>query len=281
MMREPSYLDYLVIGHVAQDITADKPTLGGTASFASRTALAMGYRTGVITSCKENLDLSELDGIQLLRYPAQETSTFKNIYSYQRRVQKILARASNLDVNSIPGKWRSVRIAHLGPIAREIDPNLLNHFSHTFLGITPQGWLRHWDSSGHISLSPWETIKGLLARADAVVLSLEDLSFDEKVIPELSQHCNVLAITRAAQGISIYWESDRLDIPGLKVEEVDPTGAGDIFAAIFFILLYETGDPIESGRLANHVAATSVTRTGIQSTPKANELQQARNKVTP
>jgi hypothetical protein len=281
MMREPPFIDYLAIGHVVQDITADEPILGGTVSFASRTALAMGYSAGVITSCLESLDLSELEGIQLLRHPSQETTTFKNTYSPKGRIQELHAKATDLDSNSVPENWRSAGIVHLGPVAREIDPTLLDHFPHAFLGITPQGWLRRWDPSGHISLTSWETIKDILDRADAVVMSLEDLSFDEKAIPELRQHCNVLVITRAAHGASIYWDDKRHDLPGIKVKEIDSTGAGDIFATVFFILLHETGDPLEAGRFANIVAANSVTQKGIHSTPTSNELELARNKVYP
>jgi sugar/nucleoside kinase (ribokinase family) len=57
-------------------------------------------------------------------------------------------------------------------------------------------------------------------------------------------------------------------------QEVDPTGAGDIFAAAFFTRLYLTRDPWEAARFANQVAATSVTRRGLEGIPTAEEIQQ-------
>jgi sugar/nucleoside kinase (ribokinase family) len=40
---------------------------------------------------------------------------------------------------------------------------------------------------------------------------------------------------------------------------VNPTGAGDIFAAAFLFRLHQTkGNPWEAAEFANHVAATSV-----------------------
>ena len=61
--------------------------------------------------------------------------------------------------------------------------------------------------------------------------------------------------------------------------EVDPTGAGDIFAAAFFINLYETDDPWASARFANQVAALSVTRRGLASVPTREEMGYCRTRA--
>ncbi len=281
MMLEPSPLNYLIIGHVAKDITTDGIVLGGTVSFAGRTALSMGYCVGAITSCWEDFDLSLLEGIQLSCLPSPKTTSFENIYTSKGRIQKILAKATDLGPDSVPPEWRSTELVHLGPIAREVDPTLIDFFPSAFVGVTPQGWLRRWDPSGYIHLVNWKTIKEILARADAVVLSIEDLMNDEDAVLELAKHCRVLAITRAAQGASIFWNGKRSDLPTLEMDEIDPTGAGDIFAAVFFSFLFESGSPIEAGRFANWVASTSITRKGIHSTPTSAELELARSRIYP
>lgn len=51
-------VDYLVIGHVTQDLTPSGPVLGGTAAYAALTARAMGLRVGVVTACHPETDLS-------------------------------------------------------------------------------------------------------------------------------------------------------------------------------------------------------------------------------
>ena len=51
-------VDYLIIGHVTQDLTPNGPTLGGTASYSALTAKALGLRVGIVTAFAEGLQLS-------------------------------------------------------------------------------------------------------------------------------------------------------------------------------------------------------------------------------
>jgi sugar/nucleoside kinase (ribokinase family) len=62
-------------------------------------------------------------------------------------------------------------------------------------------------------------------------------------------------------------------IPAPNVEEVDATGAGDIFAAAFFIQLSQSRNPWEAAAFANDIAAQSVTAPGLQGIPTKRELE--------
>ena len=46
-------VDYLVIGHVAHDLTPEGPRLGGTVAYSALTARALGLRVGVVTAAGE------------------------------------------------------------------------------------------------------------------------------------------------------------------------------------------------------------------------------------
>jgi sugar/nucleoside kinase (ribokinase family) len=53
-------------------------------------------------------------------------------------------------------------------------------------------------------------------------------------------------------------------VPVTPVQEADPTGAGDIFAAAFFIRLHRNnGDPWDAARFANGIAAATVKAVGL------------------
>ncbi len=52
-MQQPARLDpvdYLVIGHIARDLTPSGPRLGGTVAYSGLTARALGLRVGIVTS---------------------------------------------------------------------------------------------------------------------------------------------------------------------------------------------------------------------------------------
>ena len=73
-------VDYLVIGHITQDLTRDGPRLGGTATYSALTARALGLRVGVVTSANKSTSLKTFDGIQIISIPSKHTTTFENIY---------------------------------------------------------------------------------------------------------------------------------------------------------------------------------------------------------
>ena len=58
-------------------------------------------------------------------------------------------------------------------------------------------------------------------------------------------------LTVGREGAIVYHEGRQQRVPAYAVEEVDPTGAGDVFATAYLIRLHETGDVIEAARFAN------------------------------
>ena len=270
-------LDYLVVGHVTQDLVEGGFLIGGTASYSSRTGRALGCRVGVVTSVSLDLDLTQaLDGVLIACTPAAATTTFENIYvdGITTREQRVHGLAELLVPEMVPAIWEP-SIVHLGPIARECAPELVDSFGDAFVGLTPQGWMRQWDEDGRISPCEWEDPENLLARADAVVLSDMDVT-DPSLIDTYASQTRVLAVTTGAAGCTIYADGRRYDFPAETAQQVDPTGAGDIFATAFFTHLHGTGDLGESACFANCVAASSVTRVGLASTPARDEVDHCR-----
>ena len=60
--------------------------------------------------------------------------------------------------------------------------------------------------------------------------------------------------------------------PGYPASEVDPTGAGDVFAATFLCALVATDDPAEAMDQANRVAALSVEGVSTSAIPTPAEV---------
>lgn len=269
-------IDYLVIGHLTVDLTPEGSRLGGTAAYAALTARALGLRVGVVTSWAAEIPLGPLVEVPVVSYPAEQSTTFENIYSPGGRKQVLRGLASPLDYYHVPEPWRTASILHLGPVAQEVAPSLIRrlqpHFPSALVGITPQGWLRAWDADGHVHATEWPEASFVLERAGAAVISIEDVECNEDRIDEMAASCRLLAVTEGSQGARLYWNGDVRRFRTLQVEEVDATGAGDVFAAAFFSRLFLTRDPWEATRFATQVSAISVTRPGLAGIPTPEEI---------
>lgn len=266
-------VDYLVIGHLSCDITPNGPRLGGTAAYAALTGHALGLRVGVVTAWGGEVPIEVLDGIKIQNVPAQQSTTFENKYTPAGRIQHIHHIAPDLSFENVPEAWRRAPIVHVGPIAGEAKSLVDGNFSSSLLGLTPQGWLRRWDRAGRVGPGDWPEAHEMLARAGAAVLSIEDVGADEDCIEAMATTCKVLAVTEGPAGSRLYWNGDLRRFRAPVLEEVDATGAGDIFAAAFFWRLYVTRDPWAAARFATHLASFSVKRFGLDGIPTQDEIQ--------
>jgi sugar/nucleoside kinase (ribokinase family) len=273
-------VDYLVVGHVAADITPTGVLLGGTVSYSGLTARALGLRVGIVTSSGADAPLGALDGIPMVNVPAEHSTTFENIKTPSGRRQILHHQAAPILLDHIPQVWRSAPIIHLAPIANEVDSSLVEKLSGSLLGITPQGWMRAWDEKGQVSPTVWQNSDQPLRHAGAVVLSVEDVNHNlpaggcAELVEEMAHQTGILCLTEGAAGSVLHWNGDRRRFRPPVMEEVDGTGAGDIFAAAFFTRLYHTRDPWEAARFATQLAARSVARVGLNGIPTAREIEE-------
>lgn len=269
----PEPLDYLVIGHVAHDLAPEGPRLGGTVSYAALTARALGLRVGVVTASGPETSLEPLKDIPVISIESPQSTTFENIYTKDGRIQYLRAQAPRIDFQRVPEPWRRAPIIHLGPIDDEMDSVLPEGFSPALIGLTPQGWMRQCDVKCRVSPRLWTNAEAALKKADAVVISREDVGGNDELIELWAHQTRILAVTESAAGSVLYWHGDRRRFRALQVKEVDATGAGDVYAAAFFFRLFNTQDPWEAARFATLLASYSVTRVGLNGIPTAKEIQ--------
>ncbi|MBA3944709.1 MAG: ribokinase [Herpetosiphonaceae bacterium] len=266
-------IDYLVIGHITADLLPDGSVQpGGTALYAALTAHRLGLRTAILTACAPELDLGWLPPeLQLLRKPAVESTTFSNRYSGQRRTQYLLHQAQPISLEWLPAEWEQPAIVHLGPVDQEV-PMVARHFPKALVGATPQGWLRGWEADGKVWLQP-QILKELDLRAIRVlVLSEEDIEGDETIIEELIGRVPTVVLTRAERGATTWQAGQRFDVPAFPTTVVDPTGAGDVFAAAFFMAMWQNKAVEVATRWANATASFSIAGQGTNALPTMDEV---------
>ena len=114
-----------------------------------------------------------------------------------------------------------------------------------------------------------ELLKPVVARAAVVFPSAGELEVltgeadvERGVAALLAQGPRLVVIKRGAAGCAVYSSGGRQDVPGFPAEEVDPTGAGDAFAAGFVVATLRGLPPYAAARYANAVGSLAVRKCG-------------------
>jgi len=271
--------EYLVIGHITADVVPGGTAPGGTALFAARTAVRLGLQTAIITSAPaayiKGLALHR-EGISVHNLPAAAPSTFENIYHDGHRLQFLRARALSLGAADVPAAWANAGIVHFGPVCDEVARDLLDSsvFPQALRGATPQGWLRAWDAAGRVHTARGQAAADLIPTMPVLVFSEEDIERDAAVIAACREKCDVVAVTHGNQGATVYQGASTWRFPAYPTREVDPTGAGDVFAAAFLVRYQATGDLQSAGSYASVAASFVVEAPGAESIPTAATVEE-------
>jgi hypothetical protein len=221
----------------------------------------------VVTAAAQDASLAALQRIEVHRLISARTTTFENSYRAGTRHQIVHARAEPLTIDAVPRDFRRARIVHLAPVAQEVDPALAHCFPGSFVGLTPQGWMRAWDAEGRTLRCPWPGAPALLAAVSATVFSLEDVGGDWDLVHRWAEAPSALVVTHGERGATVFFRGQKRTLGAPPVEVVDETGAGDVFAACFFARYCQSGDPWDSARFAVAIASDSVTRRGVAGIP--------------
>lgn len=276
-------VDLLIVGHVTRDLLpAGDWRAGGAALYAGATAQRLGLRVGVVTSAPADLRAQvahTLGAEAALAVVASETATtFENRYTPAGRVQYVREVAQPLTLADIPLAWRACDAALLAPVAGELPPALAGDLQARTLGAAPQGWLRQWSADGRVRPRQLAAADlDALGALSALILSREDLAGPaadpaararaEDTLRQWAQRLPALVVTCGAAGAELWRAGGVERFPGYPAREVDPTGAGDVFATAFLCALATTGDAARAVDQANRVAALSVEGAGPSAIP--------------
>jgi hypothetical protein len=303
--------EYVTVGHVARDAveqagrTIFKP--GGSAFYSALQAARLGLRTLVLTqgvpSEIEELLAPYRDELELRVIPARHTTTLSTRGSGDGRVQRLLAWAGPI----VEPLTFDAGILHLAPIARETPVAWQGRAD--FLGITPQGLVRQWrpgesgtpiglDASGMLGDIPLvppdvdarvgDALAGdvlqvdldptlLPERFDAAVLSEHECHCCRDLFPLARRHGAHVAVTAGPRPTTLHLPSAGIGSvaqtpapAGVAVRE--DIGAGDVFAAAFFVALAEGRPPLEAAGFANAAAAVRIAGVGASAIGGREEI---------
>jgi len=262
---------FVAIGHVARDEFEGEPTwrLGGTVLYTAAAAARLGARAAIVTRVGPNeraaveQRCAEL-GIELHALPGEVTTTFGFRYEAGKRLMRLRARSRGLALTDVPPDLRRAPAVILGSVAHEIDRSLLGAFGHAATVVTAQGYLREWSADGSIHPRRWDDVAEVTASASAIVLSEEDVGGDLDEPRRWAGHTPVI-VTLAERGSIVLVDRSETLVPAFHADRVvDPTGAGDAFAAGLAVALAEGRALLDSVRFAHAVASFAVEAVGTE-----------------
>ena len=241
----------LAVGAITRDRYGDGIAVGGSAFYAARVLAGLGAAPRVVANAPP-------EPVFVNEYPARSA-----------RRQWVDAEAAPIRPEGLEAAWRDVDAMFLCPVLGEVPlAPWLDAVRARWVGLGVQGFLRAAGPAPAgaarrpVVSAAFHPEPALLSRIDAAFLSEEDLALAAPdLLERLRASVRLVFLTRGEQGARIFGDGGVADVGVYSTIAVDPTGAGDSFAAACLLALASGADPVEAARLG--AAAASIVVEGV------------------
>lgn len=250
-------------------------SVGGPPSYAGILCARFGLDVTALTRIGTDFPDEQLvwlarNGLPLRaidRSKTKKTTRFKLVVKDNDRSLYLLERCEDIGLEQVPdGHFNAALIS---PLAQEIPNPVFEAVRRIsdFCFLDPQGYVRSFEASGKVYITPWSDEK-VLGGVDALKMDLAECeAITGKVSPEeglaklASKRIRKAVVTRGAEP-ALVLDGNRIskvEVPKVKV--VDSTGAGDIFAGALLTCFLRSRDFLWSSCFG--IAASSLSLTSI------------------
>jgi 1D-myo-inositol 3-kinase len=139
------------------------------------------------------------------------------------------------------------------------------------VGLGVQGLVRAVAEDGAVTQPPWRPAPAALRGVDVAFLGDDDVRGQADLVDRLAAAVPVVVFTRGASGCEVIAGGRRRRVGVFPTHELDPTGAGDVFAAGFLLALARGDGPVEAARLGAAAASIAVEGRGIEALHRVGE----------
>ncbi len=281
----------LAIGHVTRDSRPASPAprgaapaaqpgypsdiLGGSVTYGALAARRLGWDAAILTCAGSDFEPArELPGLPVFVRRSSVTTRFENEYDEDGgRRQVVAARADDVDLDPLPEAWHDPDVLLLGPVVGELSGVGALTFAAGCVGAIAQGYVRTVRPDGLVATRAWERPDRDLLGVHVLFISEHDLPDADARARDLLSSVPIVALTRGWRGLTLFTRDGRHEVPSLPRPEVDPTGAGDVFAAAFLVRYQEAGDPLEAAAFAACAASCVVEGVGASTLGDRAEVE--------
>lgn len=272
----------VVCGHVTLDRAGEALLPGGSAYYGARALAALGAAPRLLTAAAGDFPASALEGVEVVLAPAARTTTFENAYGPDGvRRQRVLAAAPPLEPAALPAAWGAPDVLFLAPVAGEVDVlAFAARAGARLVGLGVQGLVRAVGAAGAVEARPLALSPEALAAVGAAVVGEDEARGDPALVARLAASVPIVAFTHGARGCELLLRGRPAAHVGIHpAREVDPTGAGDVFAAAFLLALSLGDDPVDAARLGAAAASVVVEGQGGAALARTGEAWARRERV--
>jgi len=271
----------VVCGHVTLDRMGGAPVPGGSAWYAARTLAALGARPLLFTAAASDFPRDALAGVEARIEEAPVTTTFVNVYGPDgARTQRVVGAAPPLRPERLPPGWRAPDALLLAPVLDEVDPPAFAAAVRApRVGLCVQGLVRRLGPGGAVLHRPLDLGAWDLSSVDLAVLGEDDVRGEPDLPRRLAAEISLVAFTRGARGCELRFRGGVRRVGVHPALEVDPTGAGDVFAAAFLLALARGRDPVEAARLGAAAGSIVVEGRGGDALARVGEAWERAGRV--
>ena len=283
-------MKFVAIGNISIDYLQDSQFAGGSVLQSSLLASKLGLKSSAITSFGKDFQKLKQNWQNVQVYPQLSpfSTTVGLIYDEKGNRRVIIKKEGGvISEKLLPKEVSDADIIFICPIVHEISSDLVSFIARTnkkaLIVVTPQGWLRDWKKEGDaISQKPWSNAKEILSHTDILSISEEDIQENKSVLnlyKDFIKQGGIIIVTQGSKGAIAYRRQKLISSKAYPTKAIDPTGAGDIFAASFAIAWRETASLEKSLRFANVAASFIIEGIGVSNMPTRPQIRSRSNKI--
>ena len=262
------------------------PGYGGDTMNLAVAAARQGARVAVFTGLGDDafgrrfLDLWDREGVDRSRVvvmPGESTGLYSITYGPQGHefsYARAGSAASRITVQHVPlDLVAAAKVLHVSGISQAISTSACDAVFAAIRAARTAGTLVSYDTNLRLKLWPLDRARAIIlaavALADIARPGLDDARLltgldDPDAITDyfLALGPRIVALTLGAEGSIVATREERRRVPGITVQAVDASGAGDTFGGAFLAEYLRSGDPFAAGRYGNVAAALKTRNRG-------------------
>lgn len=292
-------IDIITMGHIMKEMILFPnytvgPILGGASAYSSVVASILGLKVGIVSKIGKDMPLELLEPlyksgvyIEGLKIEGKHSRISHLIYHNNgTKTMKYIKKGRPIVFSDIPDYFINAKIIYICPQEKEISLKTIKKIfsKNKKIGAELGGFGgAHWS---HHSKRDLNYIKKFLPYFNIVKLSKEDSMFlfkelnEEKIVKTiLSYGVEICILTLAEKGAIIAKDSEIFIIPSLTKNPVDFTGAGDCFAASFFVNFLQKKDIKKAGLFASATTSLMIEHKGGLKINRIPTLEQVEKRL--